>query len=767
MKRLATVLALALGCISALWGEARATLTSLRDIHALTNADARHAIPVLFQATVTYYRGYEKVLFVQDGDAAIFVLPNVDGKLTPGDRVLVHGKTQESFRPLIVADDITVLHHGQLPKPVPAAFDEMIRAQLDCRYVTVRAVVRAADAVLSPAAPIPNISLQLIMDGGHIEAMVDGDNEGALRDLLGTEVEVTGAESGEFDNKMQQTAVSIHVSTLANVKVLKRVTASPWSLPVTPMDQILSTYHVQDLTQMIRVHGTITYYQPGTAVVLQDGDKSLWVATHTHAPLGIGDVADATGFPDSRDFVMTLTDGEVQDSRVKAPITPLKSTWPQLALWDANKPTGHLFDLVSLEGKVVTEVREAAQDEYVVSANGQLFTAVYRHPSPPNPVQLMLRVPLGSKVSVTGICIIVDANRFNKGRDVPFDILLRTFDDIEVVAAPSFLTIRNLMILVGLLFAVVVVLLLRGWIIERKVRRQTSALAHLESRRRRILEDINASRPLTEIIGQITDLVSFELKGAPCWCQIADGPKLGGYSSEERDLRIIRMQIPGRSGPPLGTLFVGFSPLNEPSLDESDALPIGVGLATLAIETRRIYSDLTHRSEFDLLTDIHNRFSLERYLDTRIDWARLNAGMFGLVFVDLNDFKQVNDTYGHCLGDRYLQQSALRMKRQLRSSDMLARLGGDEFAVLVGVVRNRADVEEIALRLERCFDEPYVFEGITLQGSASMGIALYPEDAESKDGLLSTADAAMYAAKHARRRSSRIPGVHKEVGFPS
>lgn len=125
--------------------------------------------------------------------------------------------------------------------------------------------------------------------------------------------------------------------------------------------------------------------------------------------------------------------------------------------------------------------------------------------------------------------------------------------------------------------------------------------------------------------------------------------------------------------------------------------------------------------------------------------------MFGFIYIDLNEFKQINDLYGHHIGDRYLQEVAIRMKRQLRPHDLLARQGGDEFAALVTAVRSRADVEEIAMRLERCLDEAFVIERYTVHGSASVGIALYPEDGETKDALLSTADAAMYKVKNAGR----------------
>jgi diguanylate cyclase (GGDEF)-like protein len=91
------------------------------------------------------------------------------------------------------------------------------------------------------------------------------------------------------------------------------------------------------------------------------------------------------------------------------------------------------------------------------------------------------------------------------------------------------------------------------------------------------------------------------------------------------------------------------------------------------------------------------------------------------------------------------------MKHQLRSADLLARLGGDEFAALIPAARSRSEVEEVALRLERCMDEPFLIEEYVLRGSASVGIAVYPDDGANKDTLLSFADAAMYKNKHASR----------------
>ena len=151
-----------------------------------------------------------------------------------------------------------------------------------------------------------------------------------------------------------------------------------------------------------------------------------------------------------------------------------------------------------------------------------------------------------------------------------------------------------------------------------------------------------------------------------------------------------------------------------------------------------------------------------------IEAARQSAGIVGFIFIDLDEFKQVNDLYGHQVGDLYLQEAARRMQHQLRPGDILARLGGDEFAAVVSTAHNRPDVLEIARRLERCFDEPFAVGGHALHGSASVGFAIYPEDAPSADSLLSAADATMYAVKQSRQspdpeRDRRRPGLAAPV----
>jgi hypothetical protein len=297
--------------------------------------------------------------------------------------------------------------------------------------------------------------LSVLLDGGHADVTVDSDDPARLRDLLDAEVELTGVQSGVFDNKMQQTGILFHVQSLNQVRILKRAAVDPWSIQVTPMDRVLSGYLVHDESGRERVHGTITYYQPGVALVLEDGSKSIWITTDSWSPLHVGYVADAIGFPTVENGFLALTRGEVHETATQAPVSPALFTWRQLAL-GGNVGHSRVFDLVSVEGQVVTEVRQATQDEYVLNSDGHLLSAIIRHPGTAStaPLNPMREIPLGTHIRVTGICMLTDANPFNG--EVPFNILMRNVDDIAIVARPPWLNVRHLILIVGLLLCVVI-----------------------------------------------------------------------------------------------------------------------------------------------------------------------------------------------------------------------------------------------------------------------------------------------------------------------
>jgi diguanylate cyclase (GGDEF)-like protein len=170
-------------------------------------------------------------------------------------------------------------------------------------------------------------------------------------------------------------------------------------------------------------------------------------------------------------------------------------------------------------------------------------------------------------------------------------------------------------------------------------------------------------------------------------------------------------------------------------------------LAGLALERRSLYEQLSFRAQYDLLTGLPNRPHLYERLNAEIDLAVLKGSLLGVVYIDLDSFKQVNDIHGHAAGDAVLQEIAARMARIVRRGDTVGRIGGDEFVMVLPHLGSRLDAERIVAKICAALEEPIYFNSQALWVDASTGISLCPLDGEDPDELLKVADAQMYQAK--------------------
>ncbi|RDH86647.1 MAG: hypothetical protein DIZ78_07010 [endosymbiont of Escarpia spicata] len=164
-------------------------------------------------------------------------------------------------------------------------------------------------------------------------------------------------------------------------------------------------------------------------------------------------------------------------------------------------------------------------------------------------------------------------------------------------------------------------------------------------------------------------------------------------------------------------------------------------------EQKRARAELEKLATYDQLTHLPNRRLLDSELRRRIEEASRFGQRLALLFIDLDNFKLVNDTMGHKAGDRLLQQVAMRLSSKLRKYDTLARFGGDEFILLMPRADKNAEVVAVAEKLAADFILPFELEGQEMFVTASIGISIFPEDGRDVDGLLKSADAAMYRAK--------------------
>jgi diguanylate cyclase (GGDEF)-like protein/PAS domain S-box-containing protein len=172
-----------------------------------------------------------------------------------------------------------------------------------------------------------------------------------------------------------------------------------------------------------------------------------------------------------------------------------------------------------------------------------------------------------------------------------------------------------------------------------------------------------------------------------------------------------------------------------------------MGIAHNITDRRQAELRVQYMALHDALTGLPNRVLLEDRLGQAIALACRNRKSVAVLMLDMDRFKNVNDSFGHFTGDRLLEAVSVRLQGCLRESDILARLGGDEFVIGIGMVPASRDIETVAQKVLATLDEPFQVEGHTLQISASIGISVYPADGENAEALIQYADAAMYEAK--------------------
>ncbi len=180
------------------------------------------------------------------------------------------------------------------------------------------------------------------------------------------------------------------------------------------------------------------------------------------------------------------------------------------------------------------------------------------------------------------------------------------------------------------------------------------------------------------------------------------------------------------------------------------------------VTKRREYEDkIKHLAHHDMLTGLPNRSLCNDRLEETLGRSKRNGYIFALMFIDLDDFKPINDTYGHDAGDYVLKGTAERLNATLRASDAIARVGGDEFVVILDNICDRKAAGRVAGLIVDLLRTPIMFKGQELRIGASIGISVFPEDGEDVAQLTKCADDAMYQAKESGRNCFRF---HETTG---
>ncbi len=199
-----------------------------------------------------------------------------------------------------------------------------------------------------------------------------------------------------------------------------------------------------------------------------------------------------------------------------------------------------------------------------------------------------------------------------------------------------------------------------------------------------------------------------------------------------------------------GELYAEWLTMNT-IYDEDGSVSQHVALFSDITHKKKADEAIWHQANYDALTGLPNRQRFHDRLAQEIKRAKRDGHPLALLFIDLDHFKEVNDTLGHDKGDLLLVEAAWRLSQCIRESDIVARLGGDEFTVILASVNEAGGVDRVAQCIIASLAQPFDLGGHSASVSASMGIALYPGDAHEMSELLKNADQAMYVAKELGR----------------
>jgi diguanylate cyclase (GGDEF)-like protein/PAS domain S-box-containing protein len=724
-------------------------LTSIHQIRQL-KASTNSGFSAHVRGVVTYYDTVAPNLFVQDSTGGIWVdLHGSSAKPpTPGQVLDLRGTVGFGFSPYIQNPRWTVTGKSAPPKPRLISYDDAATGSFDGQWVQLDGVVRsfvqqAEGNVLVIDAATPT---------GTFKIRVPGYQGPFPVQLIDAKVRFSGVCGASFNGRNQFVSFHVFMPSLQNLEILEAPPKDPFEIPVIPIADIRRYSADLPDEHRVKVVGTVTARFPQQGIYMTDGSGGLYAESQDGSPIREGDHVEVIGFPAAGNYSPVLKSASFRPTGKHSlpAITPITGRDALKGKFDAQ--------LISITGTLTSYRQTLNQRELVVESDDHLiFEADLTH-SGKSPVNIQE----GSRISLTGICAVkADEN----GNPSEFEVVLRSPQDVQVLSAPTWLTAeRAVALLFGLTMATLAVI---GWvfILRRRVHRQTEIITEklknemaLEERYRNIFERNLTGLYIAEPDGKILD------------CNDACARMLGYRGRLELLGNSARAeQIVQKFHETVADL--SFTIGTEQSFERLDGTQ-GWALCSLKAvggqnDESRVFEgslvDITERklaedriqfmAYFDSLTHLPNRALVNDRLSKAIAVAKRERQKLGVLHLDIDSFKVINDCLGHSRGDELLQSIAHRLQKCAREEDTVARLGGDEFLIALGPINSAADAAIVAERIASDLKPAFNLNGNSLNVTCSIGISIFPDHGNDVETLIKNADAAMYASKSRGRNT--------------
>jgi len=744
-------------------------LQTVRAVHDLSNADAKKALPIELQGVVTYSDPEWGLLFIHDDTGSIYI--NVHGTTTvypSGSRVIVDGFTAAGDVSAIVTQaKIQVVGHESPPIPEPKSLADLDAGVADSSWVVTEGVLRACDKTWARVC-------FRIFDGKTLAwVIVPHPDSSEAQRLIGATVKIKGVGGAHLDSAGKRVAAQVFVNSLEDFKVEEpSLQISLSSMPI-PIGRLQSADANRRFVHQVHIRGTVTWQSPGL-FFLQDGSGAISVESDKLTFLHAGTTVDVIGFPGWGDIsAMKLSDSTVQLAAVQSK----KDAFLPLDLTAEDVLKSSLSGRrVRIRAHLISQSENATEYLYLLDDGKQRFTAKLMRNDATREV---VGLSTDANLELTGVVVIRSAT---PQWPVSLQLLVDSPADIVVLGGSNWLTLKRGMGIVGGMGICILAPLIWVTQLRRTVRKQTDTIRarieielQLETKYQRLFERNLAAVFRWRPDGLIEDFnlafvkmlgfkTSEELIGRSYWefevdpaqsAQLRLSLQQDALSNHDTSLR--------RDDGVIVHLLMNITPVetSEGTVYETTAIDV-TQLRQNQAALQEAKDAAVHESLNDPLTGLPNRRFMFDRLSSLLSKVRRDKDMIGVLFLDLDGFKVVNDSLGHSIGDALLIEVAKCLRSRVRETDVLARLGGDEFMVVLDGLHNKKEAAQIATNLLEAISRPLSVEGHEITVSVSIGISIFPGSAMDGEELMRQADSAMYAAK--REGKNRIMHYTPKIG---
>ncbi|HKO11900.1 MAG TPA: EAL domain-containing protein [Acidobacteriaceae bacterium] len=715
-------------------------------------------MPVNLHGQITFVDAEWRILFLRDATGSIFVqLPPKTSSLRAGDLIDVVGVTAPGdVGSNIIDPKLRVAGTRPLSAPRNLSVPGIEAGLADSQYVVTEGVIR-------PGPFLWNHTSLLLVDGdAAAPIIIPGGVNPAAQGLIGTHVVVRGVSAVRLDEAKRPTGYQLFVQSLNDIRPLNPIGKDPFGTAVTPLSAVCDCNLNERFLPPTHVRGRILWEGDGE-LVLGDGSGTVRVLSTEFAGAEAGAEVDVIGFASLDSDSVVLRDSVIHVLQEVSPAAGAASPVSLTAL-EALK-SARDGELARLSGRVLSENLNGSDHRVLVDDSGNTFEVLLAGSTSSG---AFVTLTPGTVIEASGILRRI---RYRDHR--PDSIQLLVSSPSQIVIRPAVPVNWRLVILV---LALVMVLAVLVWNAQLRrslrlkmglLRAQLEHEAKLETRYRRLVERNLAAVFSWRASGEIIDCnLAFarmlgygspeEVIGQSYWSLTTEGSHAAAIESGTANGTEISLRRPD------GTLV---NLLENTTLVNDAADPWYETTALDITELQKARDAARKEAEVDALTGLPNRRRFSQLVQQHLHRAAAMRQKVALLYLDLDGFKEINDTSGHLTGDLLLRKVADRLRAVLGDGDELCRLGGDEFAVVLTRRESLTDSSRVATSLIGAMQQPFQIGEEELQVSASVGISEFPEPASDYTSLLQQADSAMYVAKRAGRNRAAFytPDVGQSV----